>query len=209
MVDPHPWMPSVRKKNRLAVFLVNEKGFDAPYVSSFKNAVAAFNSFDSQICVRLDIVNSEGDANVKAYRLRYGKKVKVGWPDAPDQVLDGTKRQDAAHTWVMEYEGKTKRAEIIGAAVGVLVTNMTGKEDPAMTKLFLIHEFIHAAGLDNNQLHDASGKDVFAGTADSSWNTAPPDPLLGEKTISKLKSIWCAASGQKLTLNLDSRPHQA
>jgi len=201
-------MPSVRRKNKLGVFLVDEKSVGQPFVKAFKDAVAAFNSYGSQICLKLEIVTSEAEANVKVYRLRYGEKLTVSWPDGPDSVLDGSKRQDNAHTWVMEYEGKTKRAEIIGAACGIVVTKPGGNENPAMAKLFLVHEFIHTAGLDDNKLHDPDGGDVFAASAGPMWESTPPDPLLGEQTISKLKRVWCD-SAQKISLTLESRPHQA
>jgi hypothetical protein len=211
MTNPTPWVDSVKRSKTLSIFLANEGSMPAPAVTAFGDAVTAFNNFSNDICVSLSRIASsasqqdQNNANIKAFGARFQKfkrTVNLGGVDVQVEC-------DA-----MAGHGNTatqpdNNNKIIGAAsVAPIEISLFNPADPGMIKLVFLHEFIHAAGLDSNDLHDPDGKDIFRAVQPANAGSNPPNPLIGQHTKSLLKRIWCPASGRRASLDLESRPHQ-
>ena len=213
MADPTPWIDSVKQRQKLTVFLVNEGSLPSAAVGAFKDAITAFNSFSSETCVSLTIVPStspaldQENANIKAFGAPFQKITRTVNLGGTKETIEIDSQKTGQHGDFRTAVDPDKN-QIMGAACFSPVKNtLTTDANPVIIKLAFLHEFIHSAGLDDNGLHSPPGSDVFVATQPSDVVSNPPNPLLSQRTISLLKKIWCTPARRRASLELESRPH--
>ena len=214
MANPTPWIDSVKQTKKLTVFLVNEGSLSSNAVGAFRDAVTAFNGFSSQTCVGLNIISSSAsaqdqeNANVKAFGLPFQKISPTVNMGGSKQTIEVSGQSTGQHGDFRTAVDPDKN-QIMGAACfsPVKISLLTDAH-PVITKLAFVHEFIHISGLDDNSLHSPSGSDVFVAVQPSDVVSNPPNPLLSQRTISLLKTVWCPLAGRRASLELESHPHE-
>jgi hypothetical protein len=201
-----PWLESVRNKGELLVFAGSGLA-GGMWATAFTDAISAFNglmaanNFDLQLSISGDPPSEKGGADVKV-----------------DTAADQYSFTFAGQTISKSFDGNALHGATLQAvATGRLIwkaftfvpktPRLHGKPEarevgPEVRRYILVHEFIHAAGLDNS---DHTYDDVFGTNPEVVEGKRPEDDrlhpwglpslvmppyILSNKTVQKLKPLW-------------------
>lgn len=184
-----PWKRNVRSSGRILVY--NDAG---AWSGAVDNAIRTFNGLS--LAVTIEKTTEEGSANV-VVKLSSGNTGSHTFHDRFYGDIPVTANFDASLA-----HGKTKtvkdpdRGVLVLAAIFLPSRLQRGSD--GVREVVIVHEFIHAAGLDDNGDHDTRDGVFYAQMEMSNgqlkeWGTSnsPMPPVrIGANTVCRLNSLW-------------------